>query len=57
MKVESMNIRGLGALQKKKKIQALIKEESLEFMVVQETKMVEIDSQMCEQMWGGVDCA
>lgn len=57
MMVGSMNIRGLGGQLKKKKIHFFIKKENLDFMVVQETKMETKDGQLCEQLWGGVECA
>lgn len=57
MKIGSLNIRGLGAEIKKKKIRSFIKEEKLDFMVIQETKIESIDRQFCEQLWGGNDCA
>lgn len=50
MIVVSMNIRGLGGPLKKKKIQTFIKEEKIEFMVIQETKMEVVDGQLCEQL-------
>lgn len=49
-------IRGLGAMIKKKKNRSLISEEGLDFIAVQETKMEQIDSQVCEQIWGDADC-
>lgn len=38
---------------KVKKILSLILEEKLDFMVVQETKMENIDGQVCEQLFLG----
>lgn len=56
MKVGSLNIRGLGAMIKKKKIRSLILEERLDFIAIQETKVEQMESQLCEQSWGDVNC-
>lgn len=52
-----MNIRGLGAVIKKKKISSLIAEEKLDFIAIQETKMEVMDDNLCKQLWGGTGCS
>lgn len=56
MKIVSFNIRVWGRVKKKKKIRNLILMEKLEFITIQETKMELIDKNLCEQLWGNVDC-
>lgn len=55
MKVGSINIRGMGAPIKKKKLRSLIESEKLDFLAVQETKLEQIDERICELVWGRGD--
>lgn len=55
MKIGSLNIRGLGAGIKKKKIRSLIEAGKLDFIAIQETKMESMGESECELLWGGVD--
>lgn len=55
MKIGSLNIRGLGAGVKKKKICSLISAEKLDSIAIQETKMGVLEDCVCQQLWGGVD--
>lgn len=56
MKVGSINIRGLGAVIKTRKIRELVKVEGLEFLGIQETKVGVVDSFLCTQLWGSSEC-
>ncbi|KAK2447939.1 DNA-(apurinic or apyrimidinic site) endonuclease [Trifolium repens] len=50
-----MNVRGLGAGAKKRKIRELIKGEKIEVLALQETKTEGVDSRFCASLWGGDD--
>lgn len=50
MNIGSMNIRGLGAGVKKRKIRSLIAEEKLDFLVIQEMEMEVFNDALCEQL-------
>lgn len=52
MNIGTINIRGLSAVVKRKKIRNLISIEKLEFIAVQETKL---DRMACQGIWGNVD--
>lgn len=47
-----INIKGLGAVIKKKKICYLVTLHNLEFLVIQETKIKVIDADLCQLLWG-----
>lgn len=55
MKVGSINIRGLGAPIKKKKLRSFIEKEGLDFLAIQETKLEQIDERLYHMIWGNSD--
>lgn len=55
MKMASYNIRGLGGRIRRSAIRDLIKKEKVEFMCIQETKLENCDSMLCQSLWGGTD--
>lgn len=56
MIITSFNIRGLGSASKRNKIRELVRNNKVEFMAIQETKMEVITENFCHKLWGGVDC-
>lgn len=55
MRIASYNIRGLGGRIKKNAIRSLIKNEKLDFICIQETKMETMNSVLCQSIWGNSD--
>lgn len=55
MKVGSLNIRGLRAVIKKKKIRSFISEERLDVIAIQETKLEHMEERLCEQLLGDTE--
>lgn len=55
MKIASLNIRGLGAVIKKRKIRDLVKAENIEFLAIQETEVGVVDHSLCSELWGSDD--
>jgi hypothetical protein len=56
MIISSFNIRGLGGAVKWNAIKELVRQEKIEFLAVQETKMVTFSDSFCYNIWGGEDC-
>jgi len=52
MKIATWNIRGLGADEKKRTVQKLIKEEHLDIFGLVETKLGEVSSWHMQKLWG-----
>jgi mannosylglycoprotein endo-beta-mannosidase len=52
----SFNVRGLGSRVKSLKIRKLIREEKVDFMVIQETKMDVFPDSLVFGLWGNSDC-
>jgi hypothetical protein len=52
----SFNIRGLGSRVKRRKIRDLVREEKIDFLAIQETKMEVIPESLVVGLWGGDDC-
>jgi exonuclease III len=55
MNLLSFNIRGLGGRVKVKKLNALIRMEKVDLMVIQGTKMGGINYNLCDRVWGSTD--
>jgi hypothetical protein len=52
----TFNIRGLGGRVKKKVLRKLVKEEKVEFLAIQETKLEDVSEALVFSIWGGEDC-
>jgi mannosylglycoprotein endo-beta-mannosidase len=50
-----MNVRGLGAGVKKRRIRELVRVEKVEVLALQETKVERVDRSFCASLWGGDD--
>jgi hypothetical protein len=53
----SYNIRGIGGRVKKNIIRQLIREENVEFLAIQETKLEVVTEALCYSIWGSEDCS
>jgi exonuclease III len=51
----SMNVKGLGAGEKKRKIREMVKNERVDVLALQETKIEDVDRRLCSTLWGGND--
>jgi exonuclease III len=51
-----MNVRGLGAGMKKRRIRELVRVEKVEVLALQETKVERVDRSICGSLWGGGRC-
>jgi exonuclease III len=56
MIISTFNVRGLGGRIKKNKIHDLVRKNNLNFLALQETKLVEVTPSLCFSIWGGEDC-
>src|ERR1044072_7073692 len=54
MKILSFNCRGVGSRVKSSAIRKLVWEESVDMLFLQETKVSQVDSNLCSSLWG--DC-
>jgi len=54
--VTTFNVRGLGGRGKKSKIRDLVRCNKVDFLAMQETKLQEINPNLCFSLWGGEDC-
>jgi len=52
MKIISFNIRGLGAVEKRREIWRLVSDRKLTVLCIQETKMEVMDDFLCRSLWG-----
>nr|ABN08665.1 reverse transcriptase - beet retrotransposon, putative [Medicago truncatula] len=52
MKILSVNIRGLGAPEKRREIHRLVAERKLTVLCLQETKLEVVDEFLCRSIWG-----
>lgn len=52
MKILSYNIRGLGSKVKRRSITNLIQKENIDVACLQETKIEEMNQELCQQLWG-----
>jgi len=52
MKIISINIRGLGAVVKKREIRRLVVEKKPTVLCIQETKLEVVDEFLCRSLWG-----
>jgi hypothetical protein len=50
-----MNVRGLGAGLKRRRIRELVRGEKVEVLALQETKVEGVDRRFCSALWGGDD--
>jgi len=57
MIIITFNIRGLGGGIKRNKIKELVRQNKVEFLALQETKMEVITQSFCNNLWGGEECA
>jgi hypothetical protein len=48
-----MNVRGLGAGEKKRRIRELVRVEKVEVLAIQESKVERVDRSFCASLWGG----
>jgi len=55
MKIISWNVRGLGGFEKRREVCNLVREKKPLILCIQETKLVSIDVQLSQSLWGGVD--
>ncbi|GAU44613.1 hypothetical protein TSUD_241060 [Trifolium subterraneum] len=53
--IDSMNVMGSGEGLKKRMVRNLIKDEKVEVLALQETKLEGVDSRLCALLWGGSD--
>jgi hypothetical protein len=56
MIVSSYNIRGLGGMLKRRRIRELIRNNRIDFLAIQETKLEVISESLCFSLWGSHDC-
>jgi endonuclease/exonuclease/phosphatase family metal-dependent hydrolase len=56
MIVSSYNVRGLGGVLKRKRIRDMIRNNNIDFLALQETKLEEITDSLCYGLWGSHDC-
>lgn len=56
MIISTFNVRGLGGRVKKSKIRDLVRHNNLDFLAIQETKIVEVTPSLCFSIWGDEDC-
>jgi exonuclease III len=56
MIVSSYNVRGLGGVVKRKRIRDLIRNNKIDFLAIQETKLEVISENLCYGLWGSCDC-
>jgi len=52
MRILCFNCRGLGSQHKRTYIKNIISKEAIQFACLQETKMENINSEICQNMWG-----
>jgi exonuclease III len=55
MIIATFNIRGLGSRVKRRKIRELISVNNLDFLALQETKLLEVTDPLCYSLWGNAD--
>jgi exonuclease III len=56
MIVTTFNVRGLGGRVKKNKIRELVRQNNVDFLPIQETKLEIISPTLCYSLWGDQDC-
>jgi exonuclease III len=56
MIVTTFNVRGLGGRVKKSKIRDLVRQNKIDFLALQETKLEEVTPSLCYSLWGSNDC-
>jgi len=56
MIVSTFNVRGLGGRVKKNKICDLVRQNKIDFLALQETKLEDINQALCYSFWGSEDC-
>jgi len=56
MIVTTFNVRGFGGSVKKNKICELVRQNGVDFLAIQETKLEVITPALCYSLWGGEDC-
>jgi len=56
MIISTFNVWGLGGRVKKNKICELVRRNNIDFLALQETKMVEVTPSLCFSIWGNDDC-
>jgi exonuclease III len=56
MIVSSYNVRGLGGVVKRKRLRDMIRNNKIDFLAIQETKLEVISETLCYGLWGSCDC-
>lgn len=56
MIVATFNVRGLGGRVKKNKIRDLVRQQNIDFLAIQETKLEVVSPALCYSIWGSEDC-
>lgn len=56
MIVLSFNVRGLGGRVKRKRVRELVREQHVDFLAIQETKLEVVTDNLCFSLWGDKDC-
>lgn len=57
MKILSVNIRGLGTVEKRREIQRLVSDRRSLVLCIQETKLGVVDEFLCMSLWGSTPMA
>jgi exonuclease III len=56
MIVSTFNVQGLGGRIKKNKIRELVRQNKIDFLALQETKLEDVTPSLCFSIWGSEDC-
>ena len=56
MIISTFNVRGICGRVKKNKISDLGRQNNLDFLALQETKLMEVSPSLCYSIWGNEDC-
>jgi len=56
MIVSTFNVRGLGGRVKRNKICELVRQQNIDFLAIQETKLEMVTPSLCYSIWGSEDC-
>lgn len=56
MKLISWNVRGLGSTLKRNAVRKLVRQERVDLLMLQETKLEEVNNSLFKQLWGQEVC-
>jgi hypothetical protein len=56
MIVLSLNARGLGGVEKRRRIRDMVQSNHIDFLAIQETKFEVVTAAVCHSLWGSCDC-